>query len=241
MENNKFFKLVWRINGVLILGTALLILLAVGYQAISQMLRFNHTQAAPTVENLADDPQGKEKWVIGRPLPVNQGDFILLPLVSENKEVENVGVEVFASKSYNMFEGGYYGDPSKNVLFLNTQDNSAFWLFKGVDRLILDITLFPGGYDYEGPTKAIFYKVIAKDTNSDNKLSKEDAASLYISEPNGKNYQRVLSAYDRIISRDLVSDNRMMVIYQHDGKAYSKLIQLSPYTEVSNVELPKVE
>ncbi|MFY8274166.1 hypothetical protein AAEU32_08575 [Pseudoalteromonas sp. SSDWG2] len=241
MENNRFFKLVWRVNGLIILGSSLIIFAFILFQLISDALRPSYNTPPPTVENLADDPLGKEKWVIGNPMYLEGSDYVLLPLVSENKEVEEFKRGSFGSSSMNMFGGGYYSDPSKNILFLNTKDNTSFWLFKGVNRLIQDITLLPRDYESDAPTQAIFYQVIVKDTNKDNKLSKEDASSLFISEPNGDNYQLVLEAYDRIVSRALVDENRLIIIYQYQGKAHSKLIQLSPFKEISNVELPKVE
>ena len=79
------------------------------------------------------------------------------------------------------------------------------------------------------------------DTNNDKKLNKEDASSLYMTTPSGENYQLVLDAYDRLISSESVVDNQIILVFQYKGKAYSRLIQLSPYKVISNIELPKIE
>jgi hypothetical protein len=59
--------------------------------------------------------------------------------------------------------------------------------------------------------------------------------------PAGENYQLVLDVYDRLISREIGGDNQVILVFQYKGKAYSRLIQLSPYKVISNVELPKIE
>lgn len=238
MEDNKFFKLVWRINGLIILGGATLIALFVVYNIAKDFIRSSNRPQPVVVENLASDPEDKEKWVIGSPIHVTGNDFMLLPLVSENKEVKMLSVANFSKPSY---DKRYYGNLSKNILFLDKKENKSFWLFKDTNRLILNITLFPDQFNNVEPTKAIFYNVVSKDTNKDKKLTKEDDSSLFMSTPEGENYQLILEAYDRLISRDIVGDNQILLVFQNKGKAFSRLIQLLPYKIISSVELPKVE
>lgn len=237
MEENRFFKLVWRINGLLILVVVAVILTFILYQVINDLTRSGHGSEPVVVENIADDPENKEKWVLGNPMRIGGNDYILIPLVSENKEVKLKSASSFAMASYDR----YIKDPSKNLLFMNKSSNESFWLFEDTSRLILDVTIFPNDYNEEKPTKAIFYNVVSLDSNGDKKLSYEDDSSLYISSPEGKNYELVLEAYDKIISRSSVGDNQVMLIYQDKGKAFSKLIQLSPYEVISTNELPKIK
>ncbi len=237
MEENKFFKLVWRINSLIILGGATVIALFIAYHVVKDFLRPSHRPEPIVVENLAEDPENKEKWVIGSPINIDGNDYMLLPLVSENKEVKRKSVANFTKSSYDR----YYGNPSKNILFLNKKTNESFWLFEDTGRLILNTTQFPNHYQNKEPTKAIFYNVVSKDTNNDKKLSYKDDSSLYMSNPEGGDYQLVLDAYDKIISQTSVGDNQIIIVFQHQGKAYSRLIQLSPYKVISNAELPKIK
>lgn len=218
----------------------MLIVLFIVYNIAKDFIRSNSRPQPVVVENLAPDPEDKEKWVIGSPVHVEGNDFMLLPLVSENNEVE-VKVDSLANFSSQSYGKKYYGNLSKNILFLNKKENKSFWLFKDTNRLILDTTLFPDGYNNDEPTKVIFYNVVSKDTNNDKKLNNEDDSSMFMSSPAGENYQLVLEVYDRLIARELVGDNQLTIVYQHKGKAYSRLIQLSPYKVLSSIELPKIE
>lgn len=71
MEENKFFKLVWRINGLIILGGVTVIALIIAYHLVKDVLRPSHQPEPIAVENLAEDPQNKEKWVIGSPIYID--------------------------------------------------------------------------------------------------------------------------------------------------------------------------
>ena len=237
MEENKFFRLVWRINSLIILGGSSLIALFIAYNVIKYFLRPSHQPEPVVVENLAEDPENKEKWVIGSPIYIEGNDYLLLPLISESDEVKIKSTSKFSRVSYNK----YYGNSSKNILFLNKKTNESFWLFENTSRLILDTTLFPNNYRDKETTKAIFYNVVSKDTNNDKKLNYQDDLSLYMSNPEGGDYQLVLDVYDKIISRTSVEDNQMVIVFQKNGKAFSRLIQLSPYKIISNVELPKIK
>lgn len=238
MDENKFFKLIWRINGLIIFGGTALITLLITYYIIEDFIGSNSRPQPAVVENLAPDPEDKEKWIIGNPIQIRGNDFVLLPLVSENKEVE---MKSITNTSRQFYKDRHHRKLSKNILFLNKKENKSFWLFSNTNRLILNTTLFPNSYDNNSLTKVIFYNIVSKDTNSDKRLTKEDNSSLFMSTPEGENYQLVLDAYDRLISRESVGDNQLILIYQNKGKAYSRLIQLSPYKVISNIELPKIE
>ena len=237
MGNNKFFVLVWRINGILILGGVVIISLFIMYQITKDLLRSNNRSQANIIESVAEDPHNKEKWVLGSPSNIDGNDFIMIPLVSENKEVK--------MKKNSEFSKSYYkksiSKPTKNILFLDTKNNKSFWLFNDTKRLIINTRQFPDSYKSKGPTNSIFYNVVSKDSNNDNILDYKDNASLFISSPKGSKYKLVLKAYDRIISKSMVGKNDIMIVYQFEGVAYSMLIQLSPFDIKSNEKLPKIK
>lgn len=237
MENNKLFLWVWRINGVLILGGAALIALFIAYQIVKEFLQDKFQPQDNIVESIAEDPHNKEKWVLGNSSRIEGNNFIMIPLVSENKDVE-MKAKFPVSSSY--YEKSI-SNPTKNILFLNTKRNSSFWLFADTQRLILDTSQFPDSYKSDEPTKAIFYNVVSVDSNGDKRLNYKDDSSLFISSPKGSDYQIVLKAYDRIISKSMVGTNKIMIVYQFEGTAYSMLIKISPYEVISNKKLPKIE
>jgi hypothetical protein len=237
MENNKFFMWIWRINGILILGGAAVIALFIAYKIAKDFVRSSNRPQENIVESVAEDPHNKEKWILGRPSHINGNNFILIPLVSENKAVK-IKEKPASSKSY---YNKSTSKPAKNILFLDSENNKSFWLFEDTQRLILDTSQFPNAHNSEEATKAIFYHVVSEDSNSDKVLNYKDDSSLFISNPKGGDYQLVLKAYDKVISKSMVSTNKIMIIYQFEGTAYSMLIQLSPYEIISNEKLPKIK
>jgi len=237
VENNKVFLWVWRINGVLLLGGIVIITLFIAYQIVKDFLRDRHQPQENIVESVAEDPHNKEKWVLGNPSHIQGNNFIMIALVSENNDVEVKDKFAYSSSLYDKS----ISNPAKNILFLDTKSNNSFWLFTDTQRLILDTSQLPNDYNSGEPTKAIFYNVVSVDSNSDKILNYKDDSSLFISSPIGSDYEVVLKAYDRIISKSMVETNKIMIVYQFEGTAYSKLINISPYKVISNKKLPKIK
>ena len=236
IKPNAVDQWIWRLNGILILAGILILVIALCYQLLKSVLRDNHRAPENIVENIAEDPKNQEKWVLGRPINIDGANMIMLPLVSENKQVDISEVRNFAGSSYNKS----YGKPSKNILFINTDDNQSTWLFNDTQRLILNTQLFPNDYESDKATQAIFYHVVSHDSNKDKKLNDQDDTSLFISNPRGENYQLLLKAYDKIISKTMAGKNSALLVYQFQGSAHSMLIQLSPFKIISDNPLPRV-
>ncbi|MGH1487379.1 MAG: hypothetical protein ACRBCI_14285 [Cellvibrionaceae bacterium] len=238
MENNKIFIWIWRLNGVLILLVVGLLAGFLIYELTNNILRPKPEENL--IVNVAEDPKGEEKWELGNPTYIAGNDYLLLPLVSENKEVKTKKGVALASVSYE----AYRNDPTKNILFLNTKNNVSFWLFNDTDRLIKSTEQFPYSYRSDGnsiKTKAIFYEVVSSDTNGDTLLTFEDKLSLTMSSPDGADYTTVLSEYDKIISKSLVGDNSILILYQINGAGMSQLVQISPFKLIDSKELPRIE
>lgn len=238
MKDNKFFRIVWRINSVLLFIAGALFLTFIIYEISKDFINSHQSSESEIVENIAPDPENKENWVIGNSINVTGSDYLMLPLVSENKEVPSNSFDHF-----DMFEGykKYYGNFSKNILFLNKKLNNSFWLFDDINQLILETSLIPNTYDNDVKTEFILYKIITKDTNQDHIINKDDDPSLYMSFPDGSNIQKIIDKYDKIITFNLTQDNQLLLVFQKDRIAISKLIQISPYKVLSTNELPKIE
>lgn len=241
MENNKFFAWVWRLNGIIILLVAGLLACFLIYELTKNIFRSRPEKNV--IVNVAEDPKGEERWALGSPTHILGNDFLLLPLVSENKKVKEV-----KRNSLNFSGSGRYARsinyPAKNILFLNAKSNESFWLFKNTGRLILATEQFPYSYGTNSEnekTKAIFYEVVSSDTNNDDLLTYEDKLSLAMSKPDGRGYQVLLKEYDRIISKSLVDNGNILIIYQINGVGISKLIKISPFEVISSKELPHIK
>ena len=92
MEDSRFFKTVWRINGLLILIGFLLAALGMAFILYESFFKARNPYQPEVVESIAPDPEGLENWVIGNPIEVYGHNYSLYPLVSENKEVQQLSL-----------------------------------------------------------------------------------------------------------------------------------------------------
>ena len=210
-EHNKFFLWVWRINGIAILIVA--IFAGIFMLRIFTNIFWERPQD-PVITNVAEDPEGKEKWVLGGPGYISGSNYILVPLVSENTAVDLRHKGGSASVSY----GRRRIDPSKNVLFIDGTTNSSHWLFNSNDQLITEIEQFPYHYGSDAPdVRAVFYQVVLHDTNNDKVLNEQDQKSLAASKPDGSTYTVVIDNLDRVVSKSLAGESNVLIVYQNKG------------------------
>jgi len=242
MNVNKIFRWVWRINGLVILLGSLFIAGTLLIELSTRSVRYD---PEPVVTGIAADPEGFERWVLGRSELVSGSNYLVIPLVSEKGDFDYKARG--GSAHYDMFSsgGGYRETYSKNLLFVNSQTDEMDWLFEGVDQFITSIDQLPRTSRYlpddiKEKTKYIFYSVVDQDTNGDGMVNTEDDSSLAYTTYNGSGYQVLLSSYERVLSKTLDDSDQLSIIYQESGVGYLAKYSLSPYELVSNTELPSI-
>lgn len=245
MDENKFFKWIWRFNALAIF-VALLIMGALILEHLYQQFSIEEITPTPVI-NLAEDPEEKEMWQLGEAIEINGSGYVLMPLVSQNNEAEvreeRSGFNNFSGGTYGISGGYYYPqNPTKNILFLNTQTNESYWMFENANMLIYDIELYPRFYtgqrkDY---TTSILYKVRNKDSNKDGVVNKEDRRGLAISDPLGKKYSIVLDEYDSLMHKQITEDDRLFLVYQLGDTGFSLQYDMQNMKLISKKELLKV-
>ena len=211
-------------------------LLLAGVTGCSQ---HHHFPEPETIISVADDPKGLEKWIL-QDTHLSSKESLILALVSERKEVD---------KSVAYISQSVYIDSSKeakNILFINSQNNSSSWLFKGNNQLIVEFSSvsnrqgympFPMMQEEEG--RALYYKVVNRDTNGDGKVTSKDSPNLAVSDMLGKNYKVLVENVSHIISVKEM-EKSLMFVYQKAGVGYSMQVSLNGFKVLSNNMLPKV-
>jgi hypothetical protein len=234
MEENRFFKFIWRLNGVAIMLLLLFLMVVAGYHCVKEILPRRRPVA---VINVAEDPKGEEKWTLGNPQDIDGTPFIYIPLVSEKKEI-NIAKPGMVNKALRSYDGGH----SKNLLFLNKQTGEMKWLFKDNRQLVTNTNLLSleKRYDKERKIEAILYHVIAKDTNGDKKLTSEDSADIGISYPDGSHYKELFQDVERIFGASVLGGREILVLYQSKGKGYASTILLQDMSIREKKEMPKI-
>ncbi len=241
MERNKFFKWVWRLDGLLIFVVAISLAFLMLTEAYRKL-----TWEAPKQEvivSVAEDPEGKEKWVLGTPVD-SVRNMVILPLVSENKEAKESTMGMVSKSGWRNYN--QWRSTAKNILFIDSVTNKSFWLFDDVDRIIIDIEAFRDRA-FDPPmsahpkTVALFFQIVTKDSNDDHILNFEDKRSLAVANPDGSNYQIIIEKFDKIISKSLVDKDKIFIVFQNAGIGYSLQFQLNTFKVLSKNELPKIK
>ena len=247
MEQNKFFKWLWRINAI-----GLFFLLGAGlYSFIKSTMRHHRPnyELREPITSVAEDPKGVEKWTLGYEKVVYGSDYTMVSLVSKYSKVKSI--EQMNYSRINNTEI-YNENLAKNILFINRKKNSFSWLFPTNNQLIVEFSPFLDGVDgmYTTPyppqstekikAKVIYYKTIDQDTNGDKILTREDKQSFALSDVSGKKYTVIVREIDRIVSMHSVDNKELHLIYQQNGVGYALKVDMETFKVMSDVLLPKV-
>lgn len=212
MELNKFLKIVWSINGVVIL---MLVLLAVG--AIIIELAGNFRSYSPPQVIVGDDlEKAKKDGLIlqgldyGDPEKILHTDLYILPVsirTYDNPERSlrlKVGSGSYAEEAQNMV----------NVIFLSRELEVEHVLLE--EKVFIESLRYPGinAYDNADSTQHnITYLIARQDTNENGSIEGSDDLDLYISDLNGTNLTQVSKNVD-IKEYTFLDRNRILISYR---------------------------
>ncbi len=232
MENNKFFKFVWRFNGIAMMLAIIIAILMMCGSALEGLWR----KKEPAITNVAKDPDGQEKWRLGRAQKIRER-ILLIPLVSEREYVK-VGVASMKSGLHS-YSDSYSG---RNLLFVDGETNQSKWLFPANKQMITNYKLLPEDEEYRNKNvNCIAYEVVTEDTNDDKKLTSEDLTSIALSNFDGSNYKVVIDKVENLIGISQIGKDRISLIYQKNKVGYSATYSIPTFTLITQKELPKTE
>ncbi len=227
MENNRFFTLVWRFNGLVISITGVL---AIGVLAfVSYKLILEITRERNIVNNINISPSNETEttWQLGYPSTVEGTPYVIVPLTSDQ----------YSSHSYYSKSSS----SARNYLFINTEDNIKQWLFNHNNHLIERREMLRKDQsDHNSAVTAILFQLIKSDSNHDGKLTIDDQKTIAIVKPDGSHYTELFSPIDIYVGSQLVRNNKLLIIYQRQGTGYSAFINLFDFKVENETELPKV-
>ncbi len=228
MENNKFFKFVWRFNGIAIMVAIVLAILMMSGSVLEGLWR----KKEPTIANVAKDPDGQENWRLGYARKIKDR-FVLIPLESEREYVK-VGL---SSGLHSYGESG----SGRNLLFIDGESNQSKWLFPANNQMIVSYKFLPNDEYKNKEVNFIIYEVVTEDTNGDKKLTKDDMASIAVSSFDGSCYKVIVPKVNRLIDVSPISNDRILVIYQKNKIGYSATYSIVGFSPIDQKELPKTE
>lgn len=254
MEMNKFLKIVWSVNGVLIL-----VLLLIG-GIVMLVTIFDQFDFAPEPEVIVGEKleEAKAKGLIlqrltfERPEPILYTDHSLLPVSVRTYE------NAMRRSKIGMFDSGssYTEEYTNvvNVVFLNRQMEAQSILLD--KKAFIESFRYPSREDHISDAtdtlqRNISYLIAFEDSNKDGAIDGGDNFDLYLSDLNGTNLRKITTNVD-VTDYYFLDRNRIMIKYSRrenepaeHRKEYFALyaIKESKLTELSSLHetLNKIE
>nr|WP_136252412.1 hypothetical protein [Ningiella ruwaisensis] len=227
MEENKFFKLVWRFNGLVISVVGVLavaVLALVTYNLFQEVTRDGSTSS---IVNLEGSSEIEENWRFGQLSKLNDNKTIMIPL--------------FSDQSFNRAYFSKSSSSTRNYLFVNTETSEKKWLFDHTNYLIeRSDKLREGDYSSDKPVVAILYQLVQLDSDQNNRLAASDLSTLAITYPDGTGYREVIKDVENIVDHAMLNQTELFIIYQKAGISYSAILNLERFEISESEKLPRV-
>jgi len=223
---NKFDKVVWRINGVLILCVAVAAGFVMFFASYEIFKSKSRDRKVRNVINVNKETQKKEYVFLGSFSEIEGRKIFICPLLANQK-----------------YDRSYYSKSAssmRNYLFFNPSDTSSKWLLESNNWLINHkraiYTNF--GKGKEKLTKSFFYEIVQKDSNGDGKLNHDDHKSVYFSNFNGTNLIAVLDETTDILGINQLDDKESVIFHRKDKKGQAIVVDNSTGRIIKKSDLP---
>ncbi len=225
MRRRGFFRVIWRIDAVLILLVGLLVLGLLVVATIPKMRSgFTRVRTSDVV-----DPKESA---------APQERLSLSGFQRETGTAYAVAQLSSTQPAYKFSLSSGSGENSRicNYLFVNLEDRSSHWLFPDNRRLIADKREIctPGLVDRQWvqcrEVTWLAIESITEDTDGDGRLTLSDRRTLGFADSTGRNYQDVLKGADFMLgSVDKDTDN-LVVFYSQGGRNYAAEVNIRERT-----------
>lgn len=238
MRASRIFRVIWRINALLILGAGLILaaILCVGLYQIGQEV-FRPRQISETV-NVEPEAQRSTQWMLGNFERVAGTDYLAAPVFSaQTYRVPSVSsVSSVSSITKNT-------SAVRNYLFVNSVDKASRWLVPHNNYLFLSVEELgwpkPDSDAYK--VKWIWYEVVKSDTNGDGRLTDEDRRTVAIADASGDRYIELVPDVDVILGAAMRGQDTLLIFYRSGSKNLVSEIALAGGRVTVTKDLPEIQ
>lgn len=224
MTPQRFFRYVWRTNGVLIFLAALgaiCLVLFVMYQMFSDRGHFPHDQGP--VEVAGTKVAGGHES-LGDLKRVRGTDFYMAPLYAH--ELPTLGLS-----------SGYSLD-TLNYLFFDLRASGAHWLVPGRQQVFSWHQALAWPCDEESaPVVGHLFQVVNVDTNGDARLTGDDHSSLAVSDPGGRRFTVLVNDVQDLHGHEVLSPTRVLVFFSAAEQLRVAEVDIQDRVIVTNKQL----
>ena len=253
-DENKFFRWVWRFNGIVIALVVLVAAAGVGYQAWRS---FNQEDWSRPAGHFAPVPKAAEQNATYR---LESDDYgvsrtqLALGAVHEQviplKRWEAPPKDYGLRSSYSLMEmrisTGSMAVGAVNLLIVDGDTGSSRWMFKGYGRMILTAdAVYPANAvasasgTYETDAIGLVLTVRERDTNHDGKVDEKDGVTLYAYLAGMPEPMKLVSA-EIIIAMRQTGSEKYQIIFEDAKTAYTATFSITDFKLISKKPLPNV-
>jgi hypothetical protein len=224
---NKFDKFLWRTVGVILLGFLGFGLFSLGWNFSGVRIYNPPAKSPPSIVNKPKGSQESEILHLEWPSRMSGTPFLMMPLKSEPRT------------GGSSFRGTGERAQIRNYLVINSSNLQSWWLFEGFDRAFL------GRHDLreqlEGSDKTVtgvILEAATADTNGDQRITEEDKVAAFFIGPEARNPVEVVTASDRLVSIDQVTNDEVLIVYQRGSALTAALFSTHDGTKIKDSPLP---
>jgi len=228
MEENRFYKNIWRFNALIIAAAGVLSIVVLLFVLYTLYRESNQTIRRSEIVNIDPEKNIKEVFRLGNLEHINGSKTVITRLYSD----QNFSLNYAASKST---------ASTRNILFSNLYNQTNRWLLPNNKFLISEYQYIKEGnlYDKNNTVLAILYSVVKNDSNNDSRLSSSDKITVSLSTPDGRGYTEIIENTERVLGYKVLDETSIAIMHNRDGKGYSIFVKLSDFTILKEVEFPK--
>jgi hypothetical protein len=201
MTTRRVFALIWRVNALAILVTAILSCAVVSFAAWQIYRGATRTRHVAAVVNVAEQQLDRSKLRLGSFETIGGSNVLRAPLFIEQEYA---------------FAAGSKGTSSiQNYLFYDPASRRSHWLVPGNKGLFLSMRELPERRESKRDTAviAVVHELVEADTSGDKRLTASDVKVIAVSNASGSVFTRVLSGVEEINGVTLTTDARILVFY----------------------------
>jgi hypothetical protein len=227
LENSKFLKIVWGINGVLILLAAIvgifMLSFYIYYEIGEKRYEYNKgvivDESKKEMKKLGFDVQ---HLLYDTPESIPFTDFYFSQVYVLDKEIPDKVLETI--KRANDISRDWFGG-TINIIFFNKRTEEVYTLINEFGFITTVDIPRPYSYSKENHNDIRnynLYRIALEDTNGDGRINRKDKSAYYISDLSGKHLKRItpdgIDFYDYWIDRD----NKNLIFFEEVTSELSK-------------------
>ena len=226
VKEPRFDKILWRINGLIFLGLAVMAALVLGYFGYNILKEKLSQRYVGNIVNVNSETPKKESIRLGRFNRIRDREYFICPL--------------YGDQSYNRSYYKKSASSIRNYLFFHSGTGQSHWLLESNEWLITEIREISESMAKEASTQvnAFVYQIIEGDSNGDGLLNRDDRVSVYISDYKGQELKRVLPDAEEVFGVEQVNTNSIVIFYSKGDKSFAHTIDYRSGTILSHVDLP---